>query len=418
MTLALLPILSSSEVMAQSRSPVPTNALVRSGEIVEEVRRNGISALRKFSKEFGDLEPDAPLVYGADDILQAEKSLDPATHSLLGRAANRILSFARAQFGTIGPLDIAIEGGRAGHNLIPVASVGAYAPGGRHPLPSTVLMTVIPARVAGVKEIWVASPRPTAVTLAAASISGANGLISVGGAQAIAALAFGTTSPKCDMIVGPGNIWVTAAKKYLYGEIGIDGLAGPSEIVVIADNASDPRLVAADLLAQSEHDPLARPMLVVTDPRILPRIQAEIAVQVVDLSTANEVRAALDHGFGVVAEDLEQAIAITERIAPEHLALHVPDAHKLLTRLSNYGSVFVGDTSAEAMADYGAGPNHVLPTGGGARYQSGLSVFTFLKAPTWLAIDDPDSIGRDAADLGRIEGLIAHSRAAEFRRQP
>jgi phosphoribosyl-ATP pyrophosphohydrolase/phosphoribosyl-AMP cyclohydrolase/histidinol dehydrogenase len=276
-------------------------------------------------------------------------------------------------------------------------------------------MTVIPARVAGVEEVWVASPRPTQVTLAAAAVADADGLLAIGGAQAIAALAFGVLSPRCDVVVGPGNRWVTAAKKHLFGEIGIDGLAGPSEIVVIADATSDPRLVAADLLAQAEHDPDALPILITDAPHLVLEVERILAEELASLSTAEVASSALDGGYVIVVEDLDEAVELCDRIAPEHLALHVEVPHTIAERLSAYGSIFLGHASAEVLADYGAGPNHVLPTEGGARFQSGLSVATFLRSPTWMMISGPGLIAGDAADLARLEGLEAHARAAELR---
>jgi phosphoribosyl-ATP pyrophosphohydrolase/phosphoribosyl-AMP cyclohydrolase/histidinol dehydrogenase len=276
-------------------------------------------------------------------------------------------------------------------------------------------MTIVPARVAGVETVWAASPRPTPVTLAAAAIAGASGLLAVGGAQAVAALAFGILSPPCQMIVGPGNKWVTAAKKHLYGEIGIDGLAGPSEILVIADDSADPELVAADLLAQAEHDTEATPMLVTTSESLLDRVEGSIGDQLSDLPTSKTAAAALGNGFALVVASLREAAVVADELAPEHLALHVEDAEDLAPSLHSYGSLFIGGGSAEAFADYGVGPNHVLPTGGGARYQSGLSVLTFLRSPTWSRLDDPGALVDDTVHLARLEGLEAHARAARMR---
>jgi phosphoribosyl-ATP pyrophosphohydrolase/phosphoribosyl-AMP cyclohydrolase/histidinol dehydrogenase len=263
-----------------------------------------------------------------------------------------------------------------------------------------------------VTSVWAASPRPSQLTLAAAWVAGADGLIAVGGAQAVAALAFGTVSPPSELVVGPGNKWVTAAKRHLHGEVGIDGLAGPSEILVIADQHADPALVAADLLAQAEHDPDALPAMITTSEQIAELVQGEVERRLADLPTADVARPALGNGFWVLAEDLSRAAALSDILAPEHLALHVADPPGMAARVRNYGSVFVGGSSAEAFADYGAGPNHVLPTGGGARFQAGLSVFTFLKAATWLSLDDPGALIDDTARLARLEGLEAHARAA------
>ncbi|MCJ7782245.1 MAG: histidinol dehydrogenase, partial [Acidimicrobiia bacterium] len=218
-----------------------------------------------------------------------------------------------------------------------------------------------------------------------------------------------------DVVVGPGNRWVTAAKKHLFGEIGIDGLAGPSEIVVVADAASDPHLVAADLLAQAEHDPDALPILVTDTPALLQEVERIIDEELETLPTGVIASAALDGGYAIVVEAMDVAVDLCNHIAPEHLALHVEFPDAMAGRLSAYGSLFVGEASAEVFADYGAGPNHVLPTDGGARFQSGLSVATFLKAPTWLTLTDPGMISGDAARLARLEGLEAHARAAERR---
>jgi phosphoribosyl-ATP pyrophosphohydrolase/phosphoribosyl-AMP cyclohydrolase/histidinol dehydrogenase len=276
-------------------------------------------------------------------------------------------------------------------------------------------MTVIPARVAGVGQVWAASPRPTPTTLAAAGIAGADGLLAVGGAQAIAALAFGVLSPACDLLVGPGNKWVTAAKKHLFGEVGIDGLAGPSEILVIADDEADPDLIAADLLAQAEHDTEALPGLVTTSASVADRVEEALDSQLADLPTSETATAALANGFIIVVASLTEASDAANILAPEHLALHVADPRRLSEDLRNYGSVFLGGLSAEAYADYGVGPNHVLPTSGGARFQSGLSVLTFLRSPTWSSLEEPEALTADTVQLARLEGLEGHARAAQYR---
>ena len=404
------------QMATEPRTPVDAATLSEATEIVEDVRHRGEQAIREHSEQFGDLEPGDRIVIDHDELTSALERIDRSTGGLLEHAAGRIRRFAEAQRSCLLDLDVEISGGRAGHRWLPVRTAGAYAPGGRYPLPSSVLMTVIPARVAGVEEMWVASPRPTLVTLAAAAVAGVDGLLAVGGAQAIAALAFGVFSPPCDVVVGPGNRWVTAAKKHLYGEIGIDGLAGPSEIVVIADGTSDPRLVAADLLAQAEHDPDAVPTLITLEPSLIPAVEEILREGLVSLSTADVASSALDGGYAVVVEDLAEAADLCDLIAPEHLALHVAASHTIAERITAYGSLFIGDASAEVFADYGAGPNHVLPTGRGARFQSGLSVTTFLRSPTWMTIDEPGVIRRDTAQFARLEGLEAHARAAQLRR--
>ena len=404
-----------ADQMRERRSPVDPTTLKEAAEIVEDVRRRGEAAIREHGERLGDTKPADDLIVDAAALQAALDGIDQSTMSLLERVAERIRGFAEKQRSCLLDLDVEIVGGRAGHSWMPVRTTGAYAPGGRHPLPSSVLMTVIPAKIAGVEVVWLASPHPTRATLAAAALAGADGLLAIGGAQAIAALAFGVLSPPCDVVVGPGNRWVTAAKKHLYGEIGIDGLAGPSEIVVLTDGTADPRRVAADLLAQAEHDPAALPILVTTAPNLIPEVERILTEELASLPTAEVASAALEGGCAIVVDDLDEAVELCDRIAPEHLALHIEAPHTITERLSAYGSLFVGDGSAEVLADYGAGPNHVLPTGGGARYQSGLSVTTFLRSPTWMTMAQPGLIAGDAADLARLEGLEAHARAAELR---
>lgn len=401
-----------SELGGARASPVDPEAMTEAVRIVEDVRGRGEEALRHHAVRLGDIEEGQPIVLGRDDLQSTFADLDEETRGLLSRVHGRIESFARAQRDGLSDLNKQIEGGQAGHRWIPVETVGAYAPGGRYPLPSSVLMTVTPARVAGVTSVWLASPRPSRLTLAAAWVAGADGLIAVGGAQAVAALAFGTVSPPCSLIVGPGNRWVTAAKRHLFGEVGIDGLAGPSEILVIADGHAAPAQVASDLLAQAEHDVDAVPILVTTSEDLIERVEKELAVQLADLPTAEVARAALSNGSCVLVEGLARAADISDSLAPEHLALHVEDPRALALQLRSYGSIFIGSSAVEAFADYGAGPNHVLPTGGGARYQAGLSVLSFLKPATWLAIDDPEELIEDTVRLARLEGLEAHARAA------
>ncbi len=413
--MSLLPRVELSAAARLARRPVDPDTLATAASIVEDVRVGGEAALRHHAERLGDVRPFESIVLDRDELDAAARSLDAGQREMLERVAGRIRRFAAAQRAGLGDLDLAVPGGRAGHRWLPVASAGAYAPGGRYPLPSTVLMTVVPARVAGVGQVWVASPHPAAVTVAAAALGGADGLLRVGGAQAVAALAFGTVSPPSDVVVGPGNRWVTAAKKYLYGEVGIDGLAGPSEILVIADGGADAAVVAADLLAQAEHDPDAVPMLVTTSVALADAVDEEIAAQLDDLPTSATAAAALEHGFSVVVGSIDGAIGLSDRLAPEHVALHVDDIDALAGRLTSFGSLFVGGGSAEVFADYGAGPNHVLPTGGGARFQSGLSVSTFLRSPTWTRLDDPAALVEDTVLLARLEGLEAHARAAERR---
>ena len=402
--------------LVRGRAGVDQETLRLAAEIVDDVRAGGESAVRAHGQRLGDCREGEPIQLEREQLEAALRAIDPADRAVLERTAARITAFAEAQRNCLRSLDTEVPGGRAGHRWLPVASVGAYAPGGRHPLPSSVLMTVIPARVAGVANVVVASPKPTQITLAAAALAGADGLLAVGGAQAIAALAFGTFTKPADVLVGPGNRWVTAAKKLLVGEVGIDGLAGPSELLVLADDSADPAVVAADLLGQAEHDADAAPILVTTSSEVLAEVERELERQLPSLSTATTARDSLEqNGAAVLATSMEEAVGVANQIAPEHLELCVRDAADIQDQLTAYGSLFVGCGSAEVFGDYGAGPNHVLPTGGGSRFQAGLSVMTFLRPLTYLQIEDTSALATDAAHLARLEGLEAHARSAEAR---
>ncbi len=419
MTESLLRRISTKDVVSARRDPVGRETLAAAQSIVDDVRDRGEPALREHAERFGDVEQDAPLVIGREDLLKARDSIAPEDLKLLERTARRIRIFAGAQMDSLKRMEIPIPGGTAGQDIAPVDRAGCYAPGGRFPLPSSVLMTVVTAKAAGVEEIWVASPRPEPITLAAAAVAGADGFLAVGGAQGIAALAYGVGPvPACDVVVGPGNKFVTAAKKLVFGRVAIDMLAGPSELAVLADASADPATVAADLLAQAEHDPDAVPVLIALDDRIISSVNAELGKQLADLPTAETARAALRNGFAVRAPDLDTAIEICDRVAPEHLEIQVENAKEIAQRCRHYGGLFIGASAAEVLGDYGAGPNHTLPTGGTARYTGGLSVFDFLRVRTWLEIDNRDAareLVKDAERLAELEGLSAHARSAAKR---
>ncbi len=412
---------SPEEVERLERDPVDGETVRAAAEIVAAVRAGGEAAVREHAERFAELGPGQPLVVGRSELARALAAIEPAVRALLERTADRIGTFARAQRAALGPAEVSLPGGRAGHEVAPVERAGCYAPGGRYPLPSSVLMTAVTARAAGVGEVWVASPRPAPVTLAAAAVAGADALLAVGGAHAIAALAFGAGPvPACDVVVGPGNRWVTAAKQLVAGRVGIDMLAGPSELVVLADDTAEPATVAADLLAQAEHDPDALPVLVTTSPLLADRVDFELERQLADLPTAEVARAALDNGFTVLAGDLAEAVAVVDRLAPEHLQVLTADAGGVASRCRHWGGLFIGAAAAEVLGDYGAGPNHTLPTGGVARFKGGLSVFDFLRVRTWLEVDravTASSLVEDSVALARLEGLEAHARAAERRRE-
>ena len=387
-------------------------------EIVEDVRQRGEAAVREHAERLDRLEPGAPMIIVQPELEHALATLAPDDRTRLTRIANRIRAFAEGQRNALAPFETKLPGGRAGHVIAPVERAGCYAPGGRYPLPSSVLMTAITARAAGVERVWVASPRRDPVMLACAAIAGADGFLAVGGAQAIAALAYGAGEvPACDIVVGPGNAYVTAAKRLVFGQAGIDSLAGPSELVVVGDDESNPGDVAADLLAQAEHDPEAMPILVSVGDRLAVQVAAELERQLETLPSADIAREALSNGGYCVVASLDDAVAVCDALAPEHLHVHaiVPGA---TLRFRHYGALFIGKHSAETLGDYGAGPNHVLPTGRTSRFAGGLSVLTFLRVRTWLQIDDPEGARElydDAAWLGRVEGLEAHARSSERR---
>ena len=414
----LLPRRSVAE-LARRGAGLDAKTLAAAARIVEAVRKRGEVALRKHAERFGDVSPGAPLYYNRADLARTLAGLSPEERTRLERVAARIRGFAVAQRGALGPVSVPVPGGIAEHRITPMQRAGCYAPGGRYALPSSVLMTAVTARVAGVRDIWVASPKPQRLTLAAAAIAGADGVLAVGGAQAIAALAYGAgpIAPR-DVIVGPGNRYVAAAKRLVAGAVALDMLAGPSELIVFADSSADPATVAADLLAQAEHDPHAVPVLLTTDATLVERVKRELVRQLGDLPTARVARAALAHGGAIVVSGVDEGIAACDAIAPEHLQLQLRDADAVAPRLAHYGALFVGAASAEVLGDYGAGPNHVLPTGGTARSSGGLSVYTFLRVRTWLRITDCAAarpLVEDAVWLGRAEGLEAHARAAERR---
>ncbi len=389
MNVRLLPLRSVPELARRRRDPVSKQALAEAAPIVDAVRTGGEAALREYAERFGDVRPrgGAPLFHDRAALCESLARLPAGDRARLERVAERIRGFAEAQYRALCPVAVSVPGGVAEHHIAPVERAGCYAPGGRY--------------------LWVASPKPQALSLAAAAIAGADGVLAAGGAHAIAALAYGAgpIAPR-DLIVGPGNRYVTAAKQLVAGAVAIDMLAGPSELTVFADDRADPGTVAADLLAQAEHDPDAVPVLVTLDPRLPDRVETELTRQLRDLPSA------------VVAASLDDGIAACDAIAPEHLQLELRDAAAVAPRLGHYGALFVGAGAAEVLGDYGAGPNHVLPTGGTARSTGGLSVYTFLRVRTWLRIDDRAAarpLLEDAVWFGRAEGLEAHARAAERR---
>lgn len=419
-----------ARLLARIRGPeelVSRRTLDREAEdvaarIIEDVRVRGEDGVREWAQRTGELSPGMKLTFDRAQLERAWVSLDPGLQALLEGTKLRVERFAQAQRASLSDLDMGIPGGRAGHDVLPVGAAGCYVPGGRYPLPSSAIMTVVPARVAGVGSVWCAGPKPTDATLGAAYIAGAEGFLAVGGAQAVAALAYGVCTPMCDTIVGPGGRYVAAAKRLLFGVVGTEAPAGPSELLILADGSANPEVAAADLLAQAEHDCAAIPAIVVETRELAQRVEVELVRQLATLPSPNRetARAALDNGWMAVApEDCADfgawACGIADAFAPEHLELLLKDPRRYRRVVKNAGAVFVGEKAAEVMGDYGAGPNHCLPTSGAARFGAGLSVFTFLRIRTWIEMEDPGVLASGAAALARVEGLEAHARAADIR---
>lgn len=395
-------------------------------QIIHDVRQNGDKALMRYTRLFDRVKLTG-LRVGENEFQRAGQSLPPKLSTALHKARQALRRFARAQLNGYRDFSLLIAPGvHAGQRVIPIERIGIYVPSGRYPLISTLLMCAVPAQVAGVKEIAVCSPPTTRGSvappiLAAAVMLGIREVYRIGGAQAIAALAFGTQTIRAvDKIFGPGNIFVNQAKKAVYGIAGIDFIAGPTEIMVIADRSADARIIAADLLAQAEHDIQAEAVLVTTDRELAGRVIREIQIQLQNLATAKTARRALaDKGAIILVQNLKQAAFIANRKAPEHLELQVRQPSLLSKTLVNYGSLFIGSWSAEVLADYASGLNHTLPTAGAARYTGGLSVRDFLKVATTLDVSrlGLNALGLTAETLARAEGLDGHFRAIRYRRR-
>ena len=408
----------NSPAFATAGEGSPMQAVER---ILRRVRESGDDALRELTREFDGQQIDAIEVPRAA-FEEARRSVPAGLLDALELAAERIRKYHRAVLPKTW-IDYA-EG--YGELVIPVDRVGAYVPGGTAPLISTALMTAIPARIAGVREVVMTSPpaengQPAPAVLVAADIAGVDRVFRVGGAQAIGAMAYGTeTVPRVDVVCGPGSIYVTLAKRLVYGDVGIDGLFGPTETVVIADGHANPTLCAADLLAQAEHDVLARPVLITTSPSLAEAVEREVVIRVQRLDRAAIATTAVDEqGCIAVVDDLDQAFALGNEFAPEHMCLMLEDPWSYAGRIKNAGAVFLGDFSYEVLGDYVAGPSHVMPTGGTARFGSGLGVRAFLKFTPVVGLDDATSaeVSKAASTIARAEGLTGHAEAAEIRQE-
>lgn len=393
-------------------------------QIVEDVRQRGDAALVEYTNKFDRTQVSsmAELELSQEQLQQALDGLGSTQRDALLIAAERIRSYHQKQQQDSWQYEEA-DGTVLGQKITPLDRVGIYVPGGKAAYPSSVLMNAIPAHVAGVQEIIMVVPTPNgelnALVLAAAAAAGVTRVFTVGGAQAVAALAYGTeTVPQVDKVVGPGNIYVATAKRMVFGQVGIDMIAGPSEILVVCDGGTNPDWIAMDLFSQAEHDEDAQSILISTDANFIDEVQASIDKLLPTMERADIIRTSMtNRGALIYAADKEQALAISNRIAPEHLELSVEDPESWLDGVRHAGAIFMGRYTAEALGDYCAGPNHVLPTSGTARYSSPLGVYDFQKRSSLIkfSAEGASKMGKVASVLARGEHLTAHARSAEYR---
>ena len=396
----------------------------RVDEIIMQVRAKGDEAVVELTNRFDrtTVSEMAQLEMSQARLQQALDAISPEQRNALEVAADRVRSYHERQLSHSWQYEEA-DGTLLGQKVTPMDRVGIYVPGGKAAYPSSVLMNAMPAKVAGVEEIIMVVPTPDGVinemVLAAAAIAGVDRVFTIGGAQAVAALAYGTqTVPRVDKIVGPGNIYVATAKRAVFGAVGIDMIAGPSEILVICDGITDPDWVAMDLFSQAEHDEDAQPILIATDSAYIDRVEQSIAKLLPTLEREQIISASLvDRALLIEVADLDEAAALSNRIAPEHLELSVEDPVTLTDKIKHAGAIFMGRYTAEALGDYCAGPNHVLPTSGTARFSSPLGVYDFQKRSSLImfSADGASEMGKVASVLARGEGLTAHARSAEYR---
>ena len=407
------------KIFARVAPEVDVEAIV--SQIIADVRKRKDTAVLEYCRRFDRVELQA-LEVTKEEIAEAKTQVTPEFLEILQKAAANIRAYHEKQVTT--GFQMEKDGIVLGQKVTPIENVGIYVPGGTAAYPSTVLMDSIPAKIAGCKQIVMVTPpgkdgKVNPAILAAADVAGIDRIFKVGGAQAVAALAYGTESiPQVDKIVGPGNAFVAEAKKQVFGRVAIDMIAGPSEILIVADAGSNPKHIAADMLSQAEHDKLASAVLVTDSAELAKAVQAELEIQIPVLPRAEIARHSIDvNGKIIVAEDLELAIDVANQLAPEHLELMVDDPFAYLDKIQNAGSVFMGRNCPEALGDYFAGPNHTLPTSGTARFSSALSVDDFVKKSqyTYYTKDALGKVAEDIAYFARQEGLEAHARSALIR---
>ncbi len=393
-------------------------------EIVEKVRTFGDQAVFDYTSQFDKFALTADNIQVTpDEILEAYRALEPSLVEVYKRAAENIRSFHEKQLRNTW-IETRPDGSILGQRITPIERAGVYVPGGKAAYPSSVLMNIIPAKTAGVSEIIMTTPcdstgKVNPGTLVAADIAGADRIFKVGGAQAIAAMAFGTASiPKADKITGPGNIFVALAKRAVYGHVSIDSVAGPSEILILADESANPRYVAADLLSQAEHDELASAILITTSLELAKQVSAETERFLQTLSRKEIISKSLEnYGYILVAEDLKDAIDAANEIASEHLEILMKNPFEVMTKIRNAGAIFLGEYSSEPLGDYFAGPNHILPTNGTARFFSPLSVDDFLKKTSIISYSQEalEKVHEDIEAFAESEGLTAHANSIQVR---
>lgn len=411
---------ANDEIFARTMPKVDVEAIV--ADIIENVKQNGDKALFEYSEKFDKAKLDS-LEVTEDEISEAMTKTSPELIGIMKKAAANIRKFHEKQVRNSFIINDE-DGVVMGQKIIPVDKAGLYVPGGTAAYPSTVLMDSIPAKIAGVGEVVIVTPpmkdgKVNPVILAAARIAGVDKIFKVGGAQAVAALAYGTeTVPKVDKIVGPGNAFVAEAKKQVFGKVSIDMIAGPSEILIVADGKTNPKYAAADLLSQAEHDKMASAVLVTDSRELAEAVSAELERQIPLLERAEIARASIDdNGKIIVADTLDRAIEIANEIAPEHLELCVDSPFDYLDKIRHAGSIFMGRNCPEALGDYFAGPNHTLPTSGTAKFSSPLSVDDFIKKTqyTYFTRDALARVARDVEAFAKSEGLTAHAKSAVIR---
>lgn len=387
-------------------------------EIALEVKSCGDSAIEKYVKHF-DNEDLKDFLVSEAEIKEAYTKVDEETIMAIKKSIANVKKFSEKQLKCLKNLQTKIDTNELGHEIIPIAKVGCYIPGGNYPLLSSAVMTITPAKVAGVKEVVACSPKIKPETIVACDLAGADKIYRVGGVQAIAGMAYGTQSiSKVHKIVGPGNKYVTAAKKYVFGEVGIDFLAGPSEVMIIADETAIPEFVSADMLAQCEHDLDARAFLVCTNEDFAKKVEISAQKQLETLCTKEIASKSFEKSFAIVVKSIDEAVELANKKAPEHLELCCKSAKQLMKKFTNYGSLFVGNYSAEVYGDYCSGTNHVLPTNEVSKYSGGLSVFDFVKIQTYQIISKKGNniISPVASKLADKEGLQAHKLASDVRK--